>query len=722
MRVAGGFPGRRVRAAAVVALVGIGMLLSPTPGLAQVRVGSTFVVSTGASPECGRGSDVALDTVNNVYLVVWGGCEPVLGRHFVVQGRFVALDGTLLGTAPFVIPATTTVFTQAPRVAFSPQAGVFLVIWYDNRDNQNIPQVYGRTLSYQASGVPSFPGADFNISQVGTSIGVDFTMDPGIGYSSGSQTFLVAYSTQYNITARRVSTAGSVGSEIAVTTGGSSSAGSVAPDIAYNAFADEFFVAWKYFADPAEVGVRGRRVTAATGALPDATWLGIDSSSDDYGPPVPVFDPVNNRYLVGWFRGSSGVFTTFGRFVTASGALSGSRFTIASEGTHFSLGLARSALTGTYLAAFAHSTILEIYGTEVTAAGVGGVLTALTVTSAWQNSGIDYARAAASGTQAQWLVSAALPFAIPSRAVGQRVASGFGKSSPATGAANLPSTVTLTWGAVTGAGFEVCVDATNDNACGAGWVWNSTATSTTLAGLAVGTYYWQVRSVTSVTTEADGGTWWSFTVSPASALFSKTAPTTGATVGTNPAFVWTTAPGATSYSVCINTVPDTCVGSPFMGTWTSVGLVTSWQPGLAFVIGTTYYWQVRTIIGSPIGADNSVWFPFMRVASPPFTDPTLTAGATVVKAVHITELRQAIATLRTRYGLSPVSWTDSTLTSGLTTVKAVHVMELRTALNAVYAAAGSPLPTYTDPTLTAGATTIKAVHISELRTAVVAVW
>jgi hypothetical protein len=50
-------------------------------------------------------------------------------------------------------------------------------------------------------------------------------------------------------------------------------------------------------------------------------------------------------------------------------------------------------------------------------------------------------------------------------------------------------------------------------------------------------------------------------------------------------------------------------------------------------------------------------------------------------------------------------------------VLAVHVTEMRSALAAAYTAAMKMQPTYTDPGLAAG-TVIKAVHITELRDAV----
>jgi uncharacterized repeat protein (TIGR03803 family) len=99
-----------------------------------------------------------------------------------------------------------------------------------------------------------------------------------------------------------------------------------------------------------------------------------------------------------------------------------------------------------------------------------------------------------------------------------------------------------------------------------------------------------------------------------------------------------------------------------------------------------------------------------------FTDSTLTVGSTPIKAVHITELRGAIDTLRSHYpGLGAFGWTDPTLTPGGTPIKRQHLLDLRTALDQSYTAAGKTHLPYADATITAGTTPIKASHLTELR-------
>ncbi len=96
-------------------------------------------------------------------------------------------------------------------------------------------------------------------------------------------------------------------------------------------------------------------------------------------------------------------------------------------------------------------------------------------------------------------------------------------------------------------------------------------------------------------------------------------------------------------------------------------------------------------------------------------------GVTVIKAVHITELRDAINQLRARAGLAAASWPES-IASGVTTIKAAHVQELRTKLDEALAALGLATGGYTDPSLITGTTPVRAIHIQELRDRVKAAW
>jgi hypothetical protein len=101
----------------------------------------------------------------------------------------------------------------------------------------------------------------------------------------------------------------------------------------------------------------------------------------------------------------------------------------------------------------------------------------------------------------------------------------------------------------------------------------------------------------------------------------------------------------------------------------------------------------------------------------PFTDATLSATSSGIRAVHVVELRARINAVRQANGLAAVAWTDATLDGVV--VKLVHLTELRAALVGAYQAAQRVPPSFTDPTPSTS-TSIKAIHIAELRIAVVA--
>ena len=183
----------------------------------------------------------------------------------------------------------------------------------------------------------------------------------------------------------------------------------------------------------------------------------------------------------------------------------------------------------------------------------------------------------------------------------------FGKVMPANGATGLGSAVTLAWGTSTGAtGYEVCVDTTNDGACGAAWQSAGTTASFGLSGLAAGTYYWQVRATNSSgTAYADGGTWRSFTVSATPALFGKLTPANGAVgLGSTVMLQWSVVADA-GYWVCWDTTNNNTCDSAWWPNGGGAGRVlTGLAPG-------TYYWQIRAQrLSGTVDADNGTWWSF----------------------------------------------------------------------------------------------------------------
>jgi RHS repeat-associated protein len=97
---------------------------------------------------------------------------------------------------------------------------------------------------------------------------------------------------------------------------------------------------------------------------------------------------------------------------------------------------------------------------------------------------------------------------------------------------------------------------------------------------------------------------------------------------------------------------------------------------------------------------------------PIFTDDPLVPGVTLIKAVHINELRTAVNQARAHASLPAATWAETVSVGGL--IKAQHIVELRARLDEARAALGLPVASYTDPSLSAGII-VKAVHIQQLR-------
>ena len=86
-----------------------------------------------------------------------------------------------------------------------------------------------------------------------------------------------------------------------------------------------------------------------------------------------------------------------------------------------------------------------------------------------------------------------------------------------------------------------------------------------------------------------------------------------------------------------------------------------------------------TVTATDVAGSNTTATQTFRVTvTQPFTDDPVVPGVTQVKAVHFTELRTRIDTVRTAVGLGRFSWTDSQLAAGITPIRGVHMSELRT--------------------------------------------
>jgi hypothetical protein len=192
------------------------------------------------------------------------------------------------------------------------------------------------------------------------------------------------------------------------------------------------------------------------------------------------------------------------------------------------------------------------------------------------------------------------------------VSPAFTKSTPSNGSTGHPVTgVQLVWNPSPGAmSYEYCVDSIPGTTCDTSWVSTGTQNFVTLPALNFQTtYYWQVRAFNLAgTTEADGGTWYTFSTRVAPpAAFGKTGPADGTPGLSRSVLVsWDASAGASGYEYCVDAVNNSTCDTDWHLTDTNTSTTL-----IHLVIGTTYYWQIRASNTSgTTSADGGTWWSF----------------------------------------------------------------------------------------------------------------
>jgi hypothetical protein len=268
---------------------------------AAVRAGSTLAAIEAIS----RGSAVAYDSINNVYLVV--------SAQGTVRGRFVDASGTPIGAA-FQIQAGLN-FGAFPRVAFSPDAnggaGGFLVTWSES-DLPSNASLHGRMVAFGQNGAY---GLDRQLSVDGNW----WEEGPYIAYSTASDEFLVVYRTfpTYIVRAVRVGVDGAA-KDVPLTV---SQTGQFEdnPSVAYNAVTNQFLVCWKGYNDPGRFGFVDCQLVQSGASQIVGGPFRLTASAATYITDT-TYNPTTNQYFVTWDNGTG----IFGRIVNADGSLPGS--------------------------------------------------------------------------------------------------------------------------------------------------------------------------------------------------------------------------------------------------------------------------------------------------------------------------------------------------------------------------------------------------------------
>ena len=175
-----------------------------------------------------------------------------------------------------------------------------------------------------------------------------------------------------------------------------------------------------------------------------------------------------------------------------------------------------------------------------------------------------------------------------------------------------------------------------------------------------------------------------------------------ATTTTSVSLSWNVSSGANQYEIM-----RASAGTPYASLAMTSSLTFTDSPVAA---GATYVYKVRAIDSSSRFSPLSIPDAATTIL---FSDDPVATAVTAIKALHITEMRQAVNAIRAAAGIGAMTFTDSSL-SGVV-VKAVHFQELRDGLTQARSSLALPALTFTDPTLTQGVTVVKAAHMQELR-------
>lgn len=160
---------------------------------------------------------------------------------------------------------------------------------------------------------------------------------------------------------------------------------------------------------------------------------------------------------------------------------------------------------------------------------------------------------------------------------------------------------------------------------------------------------------------------------------------------------WNVSSGATQYQVLRGTtLVTTTASTSFSDTTVSAD--------------TSYVYKVRALDASSRPSS----FASDVATTVFFTDDPVLANTTLVRGIHITQLRTAVNALRAAASLSASTFTDPSLAG--VTIKAAHVQELRSAVAPARAALGLPASVFTDPSV--GGSAVKSAHVEQLRSAV----
>jgi hypothetical protein len=216
-----------------------------------------------------------------------------------LRARFIDSTGQPVGSE--FAPIGPRERAGIPSVTANPEAGEFLVTWWDFREN--LGDIFGQRLA----GDGSLIGEDFLIVQASNFE----NWPPAVAYNPSSDEYLVVWYEirgepgESSIYGQRASAAGSlVGNVILI---GDQGSPEVRPAIAANSDTGEYLVVWSLIDPGLQANLLGQRLTATGDHVGQPFLIGQgDKPAVTYANPgVGHANSSNDEYLVVWANGQA---------------------------------------------------------------------------------------------------------------------------------------------------------------------------------------------------------------------------------------------------------------------------------------------------------------------------------------------------------------------------------------------------------------------------------
>ncbi len=132
--------------------------------------------------------DVAWDALNDRFLVVWSDIAPATVDDFDIFGQIVTPDGDLVGDKVSVSSASNQ--QHAPVVAFSPELARYLVVFESVDTFYQTTDLYGQFLSADGAPLLTAVGVNFRITMPDDNRQARY---PDVAYDAASRSFLAVW-------------------------------------------------------------------------------------------------------------------------------------------------------------------------------------------------------------------------------------------------------------------------------------------------------------------------------------------------------------------------------------------------------------------------------------------------------------------------------------------------------------------------------------------------